>query len=92
MRNNTDDGGGHRPSYNRVPQSSLLPRPGMVRTGGLKIIRRTTTEELAMLGRDGKLLDAAGRANVHQASSPLTAGEALTEENIGRLHEESRNR
>ncbi|KAK5658801.1 hypothetical protein OQA88_1613 [Cercophora sp. LCS_1] len=77
-RNNTDDGVGQLPRHS---QSPLIDNPGL----SVQPIRRTTTDELAMLSRDDKLIDAAGGAASHSATSPLPTGEALTEENIGRL-------
>lgn len=80
-RNNTHDGVGPSSSpsrYSRSPSINKLDLPSQP-------IRRTTTDELAMLSRDDKLIDAAGGAASHSATSPLPTGEALTEENIGRL-------
>lgn len=52
-------------------------------------VNRMVTDELAIQSRDDKLIDAAGGAATHSLSSPLPTGEALTEENVGRLVEES---
>ncbi|KAK3394649.1 hsp90-like protein [Podospora didyma] len=58
-------------------------------------IYRVITDELALQSRDDKLMDAAGGGgsamSAHSITSPFltTAGEALTEENVGRLEEES---
>ena len=45
-------------------------------------------DEMALLSRDDKLIDAAGGTAHHSLASPGTNGEALTEENIGKLEGE----
>ncbi|KAK0731485.1 hypothetical protein B0H67DRAFT_639877 [Lasiosphaeris hirsuta] len=89
-RNNTDDGTSHFPGYSlgsRSLSSALKSDP--LKSDTMQPIRRTTTDERAMQSRDDKLIDAAGGASTHSVTSPLSVGEALTVENVGRLEEEN---
>jgi CheY-like chemotaxis protein len=87
-RDNSADTDDYFPGYTLQPPSSdsKSDRPEL---SMMQPIRRVTTDELARQSRDDKLFNAAGGASAHSLTSPLPTGEALTEENVGRLEEQS---
>ncbi|KAH8899319.1 hypothetical protein GQ53DRAFT_790787 [Thozetella sp. PMI_491] len=85
-----------RPRDLAVEQSSHFPgytAPSQLDSdadlGHVQSVRHIGADEMAMQSRDDKLIDAAGGAASHSLASPLPIGEALTEENVGRLEVEA---
>jgi len=67
------------------------PAPGQPRDMNMEPVHPMITDERAIHSRDDKLFNAAGGAADHLLTSPMLqpTGDFLTEENVGRLQDES---
>ena len=70
------------------PGYSVQGRPVSSMGGAVQSARCAEADEMALLSRDDKLIDAAGGASHHSLASTGIHITALTEENIGKLDDE----